>query len=162
LKRQHSLGATLKRQHVLGATLALFAGVASAGVGCGSSGSEGGGAPDFSGAPVAVLTTNEGSFRLEIRTELEQPPARGSNTLELRITEVSSAAPADALDIVVVPWMPVMGHGASVTPTVKHGDAPGSYVVVGVNLFMPGTWELRTTLARGTTVEHATRSFQIP
>ena len=68
----------------------------------------------------------------------------------------------DGLDVVVVPWMPVMGHGASVKPNVAHGDAPGTYVVEGLQLFMPGTWEIRTTLTRGATPEHAAPSFQIP
>jgi hypothetical protein len=151
----------LKRRYSLAATFALAATVVLVGAGCGSSGDSGSGAIDFSGAPDAVLTTQEGSFRVEVRTAPE-PPTRGSNTMQLHIIDVASGEGVDALDVVVVPWMPVMGHGASVKPTVKHGDAPGTYVVDGVHLFMPGTWELRTTLARGATVEHATPSFQIP
>lgn len=151
----------MKRRYSLAATLALGAAVASVGAGCGSSGDSGSGELNFSGAPDAVLTTQEGSFRVEIRTAPE-PPTRGSNVMQLRITDIASGDAVDALDVEVVPWMPVMGHGASVKPTVKHGDTPGTYVVDGVHLFMPGTWELRTTLARGATVEHATPSFQIP
>lgn len=92
-------------------------------MGCGSSG-ESPEATDFSGPPDATLTTDEGSFHVEIRTAPE-PPSRGANVLQLRITEIATG-------------------------------------VDGVHLFMPGTWELRTTLARGATVEHATPSFQIP
>jgi hypothetical protein len=150
----------LKRRYSTLLGLALGAALALAGVGCASS-SKSSDATDFSGPPDATLTTQEGSFRIEVRTAPE-PPSRGSNVLQLRITDIASGDAVDALDVVVVPWMPVMGHGASVKPTVTHGDAPGTYVVNGVQLFMPGTWELRTTLARGATVEHATPSFQIP
>jgi hypothetical protein len=130
-------------------------------VGCGSSGDGSPGTVDFSGEPDAVLTTVEGSFRVEVRSSPE-PPTRGSNVLQLRVVDAASGAAVDGLDVVVVPWMPVMGHGASVKPTVTHGDAPGTYVVEGLQLFMPGTWEIRTTLTRGATPEHATPSFQIP
>ncbi len=151
----------MKRRNSVAASFVLVVAVAAAGTGCGSDGDSGSGAANFSAAPDEVLTTQEGSFRVEVRTAPE-PLTRGSNVLQLRITDVASGEAVDALDVAVVPWMPVMGHGASVKPTVKRGDTPGTYVVDGVSLFMPGTWELRTTLARGSTVEHATPSFQVP
>ena len=68
--------------------------------------------------------------------------------------------PVDGLAITVLPWMPDMGHGASVTPTVTAAGG-GRYVVENVELFMPGKWELRTTLA-GPSEDSVTPSFRIP
>jgi hypothetical protein len=56
--------------------------------------------------------------------------------------------------------MPAMGHGTSVVPTITDVD-PGHYVITDVDLFMAGTWELRTTIA-GPRTDSATPTFQIP
>jgi hypothetical protein len=56
--------------------------------------------------------------------------------------------------------MPAMGHGTSVIPIIEE-DSPGTYVVRDVDFFMPGTWELRTSIF-GPATAYAAPSFQIP
>jgi len=69
-------------------------------------------------------------------------------------------ASIDGLSIDVTPWMPAMGHGASVQPTVTP-QGEGKYLVDNVYLFMPGVWELRSVFA-GSSTDRAAPSFQVP
>ena len=127
-------------------------------VGAGCSSDPAGESTTFPEAALAKLTTDGGAFDLEIRTAPEQPPSRGVVSVEYRVTQHGS--PRDGLDLSVVPWMPAMGHGASTAPTVS-AEGDGRYVISDVELFMPGTWELRTQIT-GTTDDSAAPSFDIP
>jgi len=99
---------------------------------------------DFPAAPLVTATTASGALRVEVRTS-PQPLARGTNDLQLTVTDASSGAVRDDLKVSVQPWMPAMNHGASAVPTVTpQGD--GKYLVTEVDLFMPGRWELRMSL----------------
>jgi hypothetical protein len=81
-------------------------------------------------------------------------------SVELVITDAATGAPETGLSLDVLPWMPAMGHGASLKPTVM--ESPGGvYVVDDVDFFMAGTWELRTSFS-GSLVDYAAPSFQIP
>lgn len=106
------------------------------------------GAPseDFSdGFPMESLasaTTEDDALRIEVRTSPSQPPERGNARAELRITDAVSGAPRDDLSLAVTPWMPAMGHGASVRPTVV-ARGEGIYELSNVSFFMSGRWELR-------------------
>ncbi len=88
-------------------------------------------------------------------------PVRGTDAVELVVRD-GSGATVTGLAIDVVPWMPAMGHGASVTPMVTEMGG-GTYVATDVALVMPGTWELRLTLTNAATgaVDHATISLSI-
>lgn len=100
-----------------------------------------------SGFPsAAAVRVQSDSTRLwiEVRTAPEQPPVHGSNTVELTITD-ASGTPVDGLTVVVVPWMPSMGHGSTTTPAVSP-QGQGKYLVTNVTLQMAGTWELRLTI----------------
>lgn len=111
-------------------------------------------------APLRTINTDAGKLRVDIRTGPQQPPSRGTQTIELAIVDAMTNAPATGLTIVVVPWMPAMGHGTSLTPSVNE-VSPGTYVITNVGFFMPGTWELRTVIS-GPVADHAAPSFQIP
>ncbi|APR83020.1 Hypothetical protein A7982_08369 [Minicystis rosea] len=127
--------------------LALIAGCSSAEV------------PDeqtFPEAPFATITSDEGAVTIEVRTAPTQPPTRGRVSVELTVT----GGPAEGLDLDVLPWMPDMGHGASTEPTIMPMGG-GRYLVTGVNLFMPGRWELRTSIS-GAVTDRAVVPFQIP
>jgi hypothetical protein len=113
----------------------------------------------FSAAPLTSMTSESGDLTIEIRTWPAQPPPRGLDAVELRITG-KDGAPVDGLKIDVLPWMPAMGHGASVAPTVTAvGD--GRYQIDDVDFFMPGEWVLKTSIAGGST-DAVTPDFQIP
>lgn len=121
-------------------------------------------APDpgtFAETPATTLTTETGRFRIALHSAPDAQPTRGVNSLRLVLTKVSDGSPATGLDIGVVPWMPAMGHGASVKPTVQASAEPGVYTVSNVNLFMPGLWEIRASIGGSTQSDHATAQFEI-
>ncbi len=122
---------------------------------------ESGGSGDvvFPAEALASMDSENGAFHVEVRTAPAQPPTRGEATIEYRVTG-DDGKPRDGLTLTVVPWMPDMGHGASVAPVVT-AEGGGRYVVSGVEMFMPGRWEMRTTIA-GATQDHVTPTFQIP
>lgn len=80
--------------------------------------------------------------------------------MELTITDAATGTRVDGLRPTVVPWMPAMGHGTSVAPTVTEKGA-GRYLVTGVSFFMPGRWELRTTFP-GKANDSAVPVFDVP
>ncbi len=135
----------------------LLASLALAPFGCGGGSSDAGGG--FDGPPSATVTSDQGSFRIEVRTS-PSPPLRGTNEVELHVVRAADGTPANGLGLTVVPWMPVMGHGASVTPTITPHD-DGRYVVGNVSTFMPGRWELRTTIP-GSPEDHAAPPIDVP
>ena len=81
---------------------------------------------------------------MELRTS-PQPPERGLDSAEFRIAG-PTGAPVDALSLAVLPWMPDMGHGTSLTPVVT-AQGGGVYLVDNLSLFMAGRWQLRTTIS---------------
>ena len=82
---------------------------------------------------------------MDVRTA-PQPPARGAIPALLTVTR--DGAPATGLALHVTPWMPAMGHGASIEPVVvERGD--GDYLVDDLVLPMPGMWELRVSASDG-------------
>ena len=98
----------------------------------------------FATTPLGVASSSSGAYEVTIypaTTGLVQ----GLNTIEIVVTD-AQAAPADGLAITLQPWMPSMGHGASTTPTITPKGS-GAYVATNVALIMPGSWQLRTTVA---------------
>jgi len=83
----------------------------------------------------------------------------GNLEAELTITETSGSTPVDGLTLQVVPWMPQMRHGTSVTPTVM-AEGGGKYLVGNLYLFMPGIWELQTAVS-GTKTDTADPQFTV-
>lgn len=102
-------------------------------------------APGSAGAPLTTVTSPKSHLQVAVHTSPEQPPSRGTITVRYVITG-PSGAPVDGLTLGVAPDMPAMGHGTPVVPKVAAAGG-GEYVATDVNLFMPGRWELRTTLA---------------
>ena len=89
------------------------------------------------------------------------PPAVGLAASELTVTD-ATGAPVAGLTLTVVPWMPAHGHGSSTMPDVSE-TAPGVYVATPISFYMPGQWELRTTIsAAGAADDMATPSLRLP
>jgi YtkA-like protein len=125
----------------------------------------GGGAADpsapvlvFQGAAAQSLMSASGELAVAVRWSPAEPKV-GYDAAELAITDLSGAAVA-GLSLVVVPWMPAHGHGASVQPTVMETD-PGTYVATPLDFFMAGGWELRTTIA-GAVNDTVTPTVNVP
>jgi len=103
------------------------------------------------------FTSDQGSLRLVLDASPD-PPAVGTDAFVLTVTNASDGSPRDGLTIAVTPWMPSMGHGTS-TPTVT-ALGKGQYRLSEIYLFMPGTWELKTTFS-GPVSDHAEPQFEI-
>jgi hypothetical protein len=98
-----------------------------------------------SGPLVQVADAHSGTGAYDVAVLAHSPtPVRGNHTVQLVVT--AAGTPADDLALTIVPWMPAMGHGTSVRPTVTPLGG-GAYQLDDVDLFMPGLWELRTTIA---------------
>ena len=126
--------------------------------GCGAE-SDPQGADTFPDAAYDTLQGDAGKLVVEVRTAPIQPPARGLTNVELRVATPAGDS-VDGLTLSATPWMPDMGHGASVKPSVA-AEGDGRYVVSDVNMFMPGRWEL-VIATTGTVEDSAKVSFQIP
>ncbi len=107
---------------------------------------------------LMTVTSQSGNLKIGVRTS-PQPPVRGTNDIELTITGATDGAPRDGLALGVTPWMPAMGHGTSIVPTITP-ETDGKYMISDVDLFMAGLWELRLTIP-GTPDDYAAPSFQI-
>jgi len=114
------------------------------------------------GFPEHALTTlesDDGTLLFDVRTSPSQPPSRGSNNVQLRVRDAATGAPKEGLSISAVPWMPAMGHGSSVQPSVT-SLSDGVYEISNVYLFMPGRWEIRAEVT-GDTSHHAVMTFDV-
>jgi hypothetical protein len=115
------------------------------------------GPPSFPADPLLSSITDSGALRVELRTS-PQPPARGTLAAQLVVTRVADGTTVDGLTLAIQPWMPAMNHGA-ITPTIEaQGD--GKYLVTELDMFMPGHWELRTSVS-GPATDHVTPSYDI-
>jgi hypothetical protein len=124
---------------------------------CSSADAADGANASFPPDAITTVPTDDGTLVVAVRTSPSQPPPRGTCTVELTITD-AAGAPKDGLALDVVPWMPSHGHGASTKPAVL-AKGGGNYVVTDVNFFMPGEWELRTTIGGAS---HADPRLTIP
>jgi hypothetical protein len=88
-----------------------------------------------------------------------EAPVRGENRFDLEIVQTDTGAAVEGLSLAVTPWMPAMGHGTSVRPSVSDVGG-GHYQIDGVYLFMPGLWELRIAIT-GSIRDDAAPRFEI-
>ena len=119
-----------------------------------------GSAENFPADAYATGTTDSGKYKVEIRTAPTQPPSPGTLSVDLAVFDAATNAPVPGLGVDVVPWMPAMGHGTSVTPTVTEKGG-GHYVADDVSLFMQGDWQLRLTFTKAAD-DHATIPIEVP
>jgi hypothetical protein len=70
---------------------------------------------------------------------------RGDNAVELCVTKVDEGEMVDGLVMRMNPFMVAMGHG-SMSESISQPLGAGCYRFDGVNLNMPGSWELRTDI----------------
>jgi hypothetical protein len=124
-------------------------------LGCSSSG----GNATFGSTPIEQVTGAGGSVRVDVYSAPD-PIVRGANELRYVISDATSGAPLDGLTLDVVPWMPAMGHGASITPTVTP-EGQGKYLVTDVVLVMAGDWQMRTNIS-GAATDSVTVTLSVP
>jgi hypothetical protein len=105
-----------------------------------------------------TLLSDHSLFHVDI-LPAPDPPVRGTDTIDLSITN-ASGAPVEGMQIAAQPWMPAHGHGTSVVPMLAE-QGGGRYQLQNVYLYMAGTWELRLTFS-GQESDTATANFDIP
>jgi hypothetical protein len=113
----------------------------------------------FPAEPLATIASVESKLVIEVRTAPAQPPERGVAAVQLVVKDRNGIL-QDGLEVAATPWMPAMGHGASVQPTVA-SPGKGTYLLDDVYLFMPGRWEIRTSFS-GAVTDRATPAFDVP
>lgn len=103
--------------------------------------------------PLTTADGQEGHVHVALWRASTQDLTRGVLAFELVVTDVADAAPLDGWTLSVRPWMPAMGHGTAIVPTVAAlGD--GHYRVTNVSLSMAGHWVLATDLVHGELADH--------
>jgi hypothetical protein len=102
-------------------------------------------------------TSQSGAFKVSLVSGDPAPPAKGSNSWTIKITD-ASGAPMPNLPISVVPFMPDHGHGTSIVPQIT-ASADGTYTVNPLYLFMPGVWRITITLDADAAVPVAASFF---
>ncbi|MHB8419512.1 MAG: FixH family protein [Myxococcales bacterium] len=112
----------------------------------------------FPAQPLLTVQSDAGALWIAARSCPTQPPTRGLDQFEYLVTD-ASGAPQDGLALTVATFMPEMGHGASLVPTVT-AEGDGRYLVGNVYLFMPGEWQLLTTI-EGPEDDSAICTFQV-
>jgi hypothetical protein len=84
---------------------------------------------------------------VELVDAVPAPPSRGDNTWVVRVRD-EAGIPRDDIGVTVDPFMPDHGHGSTIRCDVEPGDAPGTYVLAPLNMFMPGLWDITLHVAR--------------
>jgi hypothetical protein len=121
-------------------------------------------APGCSTGPASTVNANtfssdQGQLQIEVHLTPD-PPVAGLDSAVYLVTDATTHAPIDGLTLTIVPWMPAMGHGTSITPTVTPAGS-GQYTVTDLSLFMPGEWQLRTKFS-GQVTDSVEPTFSVP
>ena len=140
-----------------GGSLTLFGILVCFSIGCGGPHLDASNAT-FPAASYVTLASDSGNLTIEVRTAPEQPFHVGGGAVQYRVTD-AQGVPVDGLLFDVTPWMPAMGHGASVKPSAAPAGG-GAYVVRDVSLYMAGQWELRTVVS-GAAADSVTPSIEV-
>ena len=101
-------------------------------------------------------TTDNNKFEVVIT-----PPSEGftvgTNDLALKISDSKGKGVTGAI-ISITPWMPGMGHGVMLKPSVKETGS-GYYSAGNVGFSMPGQWQLIVTVNKKDLEDKATFEF---
>ncbi|WP_426745460.1 FixH family protein [Myxococcus faecalis] len=95
-------------------------------------------------ATVGTTQSVSGRWHIKVLASSDKLK-RGPQRFTVRVTDSATGKPMSKGTLHVEPWMPSMGHGISETPRVTP-QGEGLFEVTDLDLFMPGTWELRFTL----------------
>lgn len=112
----------------------------------------------FSATPFETVESQSGMLEATVFSTTGGL-TRGANTLEIHVTD-RNGHPIDGLSLSATPWMPSHAHGTSSSPIVD-AIGGGDYVVREINLFMPGQWQLRVSVA-GATPDALTPVLDVP
>jgi hypothetical protein len=94
-------------------------------------------------APNLSVTSASGALDFILLSSNPAPPASETNVWLMRITNTSGVNQPD-LVANVLPFMPDMGHGTSIVPSMTP-NTDGTYTVQPLYLFMAGVWSITFT-----------------
>lgn len=117
-----------------------------------SGGSGGDGSNVGSGAPFSLGMTapsDDAAFQVKLLSATPAPPQKYENDWVVEVLDMDGAPLVDADLYFVQPYMPIHGHDGSFEPDITAGDAPGTFVVKRINLWMGGPWEVRFFVKSG-------------
>src|SRR5262249_39995572 len=83
-------------------------------LGCGGGANSADAGLSFAATPTQTVPSQSGALTVAVHAQAGHTPARGINAFRFVITD-SHGAPVDHLQVTVLPFMPFMGHGSSVT-----------------------------------------------
>jgi YtkA-like len=86
------------------------------------------------------VTSTSGTRKYVLLSANPAPPARGTDTWSIKITDAGGTA-QPGLTVGVLPFMPDHGHGTSVNASVT-ANQDGTYTVAPLYFFMPGVWRI--------------------
>ncbi len=88
----------------------------------------------------------EAALTVSLTEAVPAPPDVGDNVWTVQVLDATNA-PVAGCEATVTSFMPDHGHGAAAAPTWSEDTAViGQYTVDGIDMFMPGFWELTIDL----------------
>ncbi len=101
----------------------------------------------------------DAALAMSLTVAVPAPPDVGDNVWTVQVLD-ASATPAAGCTATVTAFMPDHGHGAAAAPTWGEDAAViGQYTVDGIDMFMPGYWELTFDLDCGGTTDSVVYGF---
>jgi hypothetical protein len=118
------------------------------GGGAGASDAESVGCAGYGDTYVANLAKpgQNGVYTFTLVQATPAPPAQAGNVWTLKIADKTGASPALS-QVIVYPFMPLMGHPSDQTPTVAL-NPDGTFQATDIDLFMPGIWTVTVKVAQ--------------
>jgi hypothetical protein len=110
-------------------------------------------------APGLTRDGERGTLTFRLDSSDPAPPAKGGNTFE--VTVLDSEGNPVVGDLRIELFMPDHGHRTQVEPIVSYDEAPGSFSIAPVYLFMAGVWRVTLELDSGDVIDRANFYFCI-
>ncbi|HEX7672228.1 MAG TPA: FixH family protein [Polyangiaceae bacterium] len=122
----------------------------------------GSGAASFLGAALSTFMSDAKDLSIELRTSPQPIHVGPEGQGQLRISDPSTGAPVDGLEITVKTWMPVMGHTCSPVPVKVEPQGQGVYLLNPLLASMKGACELKLTFAGTRSGQAVSPTFDVP
>ncbi|UWQ89546.1 FixH family protein [Rhodobacteraceae bacterium M382] len=90
---------------------------------------------------ATTVTTRYGTLQASYETDFLDVPLNGVHSWRLSLQD-KQGQPVSGAYIDLTADMPEHLHGMTTSPLVQETDAPGVYLVRGMNFHMPGYWEV--------------------
>lgn len=105
-----------------------------------------------------IQKTEKGLFTLEA-TVSNRSLTSGVNALELVVRD-KSGKNVELAEITVTPWLPAMGQGVWDKPAISERGS-GKYLLQNIVITMPGKWELRIEVKKGSLRDKGVFTFDV-